>query len=71
MHCLRSLCMWLSFTRLVCLPCPWQAVVVPVDLLKIRLQLQMAVRGAPGYVGPLSLLANVVRTEGLRGGGSG
>ncbi|KAL4459023.1 hypothetical protein ABPG75_013888 [Micractinium tetrahymenae] len=43
------------------------AVVVPVDLLKIRLQLQTAVRGAPGYVGPLSLLGSILRREGLPG----
>ncbi|PSC73209.1 mitochondrial arginine transporter BAC2 [Micractinium conductrix] len=43
------------------------AVVVPVDLLKIRLQLQTALRGSPGYVGPLSLLARTLRTERLPG----
>ena len=47
-------------------PC-LQAVVVPVDLLKIRLQLQTALRGSPGYVGPLSLLARTLRTERLPG----
>jgi hypothetical protein len=40
---------------------------VPVDLLKIRMQLQTAVRGAPGYIGPLALLGSVLRAEGLRG----
>ncbi|PRW59812.1 mitochondrial arginine transporter BAC2-like [Chlorella sorokiniana] len=40
---------------------------VPVELLKVRLQLQTAVRGQPGYVGPLSLLRRIWRTEGLRG----
>lgn len=44
-----------------------QAVIVPVDLLKIRLQLQTAVRGAPGYVGPLSLLGSILRSDGLAG----
>jgi hypothetical protein len=44
-----------------------QAVIVPVDLLKIRLQLQTALPGSPGYVGPLSLLGRVLRREGLRG----
>ncbi|KAL4421041.1 hypothetical protein ABPG77_007516 [Micractinium sp. CCAP 211/92] len=43
------------------------AVIVPVDLLKIRLQLQTAVRGTPGYVGPLSLLGSILRTEGVAG----
>lgn len=50
------------------------AIIVPVDLLKIRLQLQVATRGAPGYVGPLALLRSVLRAEGLPGaprGGQG
>ena len=44
-----------------------QAIVTPVDLCKIRLQLQTAVRGAPGYTSPLALLASILRTEGLPG----
>lgn len=43
------------------------AFIVPVDLLKIRMQLQTALRGAPGYVGPLQLLRNILRTERLAG----
>lgn len=46
---------------------PWQVGVVPVELLKVRLQLQTAVRGQLGYVGPLSLLRRIWRTEGLPG----
>ena len=49
----------------IALPC--QVGVVPVELLKVRLQLQTAVRGQPGYVGPLSLLRRIRRTEGLPG----
>lgn len=40
---------------------------VPVDVLKIRLQLQRAVPGQERYVGPLALLRQVVRSEGLVG----
>jgi solute carrier family 25 (mitochondrial carnitine/acylcarnitine transporter), member 20/29 len=43
------------------------AVVTPVDLLKIRLQLQTAVPHTPGYLGPLALLRNILATEGPRG----
>ncbi|KAI8473234.1 MAG: mitochondrial carrier domain-containing protein [Monoraphidium minutum] len=39
----------------------------PVELLKIRQQLQRARPGAPGYVGPLGTLRNVVAQEGAAG----
>ena len=39
-----------------------------MELLKVRLQLQTAVRGQPGYVGPLRLLRSIWHAEGLRGG---
>jgi solute carrier family 25 carnitine/acylcarnitine transporter 20/29 len=39
----------------------------PVDLLKIRLQLQEAMPGRRGYVGPLPLLRSVLRAEGAAG----
>ncbi len=39
----------------------------PVDLLKIRLQLQEAMPGGRGYVGPLALLRGVLRSEGPAG----
>jgi solute carrier family 25 carnitine/acylcarnitine transporter 20/29 len=42
-------------------------VVTPVDLLKIRLQLQTAARGSPEYVGPAAQLRRVLVAEGLRG----
>lgn len=42
-------------------------VVTPVDLLKIRLQLQTALPGGPGYVGPLRLLRGILAREGLPG----
>ncbi|KIZ07055.1 hypothetical protein MNEG_0905 [Monoraphidium neglectum] len=37
----------------------------PVELLKIRLQLQRAKPGAPGYVGPLGMLRRVLKYEGV------
>jgi solute carrier family 25 (mitochondrial carnitine/acylcarnitine transporter), member 20/29 len=40
------------------------AIVTPIDLLKIRLQLQTARPGSPGYIGPLSMLQRVVAREG-------
>ncbi len=43
------------------------AVSTPVDLLKIRQQLQRVAAGAPGYVGPLHLLRATWRAEGLAG----
>ncbi|KAK9834891.1 hypothetical protein WJX81_006826 [Elliptochloris bilobata] len=43
------------------------AVSTPVDLLKIRQQLQRVAAGAPGYVGPLRLLRDTWRCEGLAG----
>ena len=39
----------------------------PVDLLKIRQQLQTARSGMASYVGPLQLLGRVLKTEGLPG----
>jgi hypothetical protein len=39
----------------------------PVELLKIRLQLQLARPGAPDYVGPLGMLRRVLRDEGAAG----
>ena len=39
-----------------------------MELLKVRLQLQTAVRGEAGYVGPLRLLGSILRREGLPGG---
>ncbi|KAF6265536.1 mitochondrial carrier domain-containing protein [Scenedesmus sp. NREL 46B-D3] len=39
----------------------------PVELLKIRLQLQHALPGMPGYVGPWGMLRRVVAQEGVLG----
>jgi hypothetical protein len=39
----------------------------PVELLKIRLQLQHALPGTPGYVGPWGMLHRVVAQEGVLG----
>ena len=39
----------------------------PVDLLKIRQQLQSAQPGSASYVGPLQLLRSILRAEGLPG----
>lgn len=39
----------------------------PVDLLKIRQQLQLVPPGSPCYVGPLQLLSSILRHEGLAG----
>ncbi|GAB4823294.1 hypothetical protein N2152v2_010340 [Parachlorella kessleri] len=43
------------------------AIQTPVDVLKIRLQLQRAVPGMPGYKSPLGMLQHVLATEGLTG----
>lgn len=40
----------------------------PVELLKIRLQLQRAKPGTAGYIGPLGMLRQVVAHEGVAGG---
>lgn len=43
------------------------AVVAPVELLKIRQQLQTVPVGRPGYIGPIRLLRTILAQEGLRG----
>ena len=43
------------------------AISTPVDLLKIRQQLQTVRSGMASYVGPLHLLGQVLKTEGLPG----
>jgi hypothetical protein len=49
----------------------------PVELLKIRMQLQQAMPGTPGYVGSLGMLRSIVAAEGwpgergAAGGGAG
>jgi solute carrier family 25 carnitine/acylcarnitine transporter 20/29 len=40
------------------------AIVTPIDLLKIRLQLQTVKPGTAGYIGPVSMLQRVVAREG-------
>lgn len=40
---------------------------VPVEVMKIRLQLQTAVRGSPGYKGPLKMASEVFRDHGVAG----
>ena len=42
-------------------------ITIPTELLKIRLQLQTATPGMPGYVGPIRLLRQVLYREGLTG----
>lgn len=42
-------------------------VVTPVDLLKIRLQLQTKNPGHAGYLGPLAMLRQVLHAESVRG----
>ena len=42
-------------------------VTTPVDLLKIRMQLQTALPGQPHYTGNLRLLSNIVTRDGLQG----
>lgn len=42
-------------------------VVAPVELLKIRQQLQTATRGDTHYIGPLQLLRRLLAAEGIRG----
>jgi solute carrier family 25 carnitine/acylcarnitine transporter 20/29 len=41
-------------------------IVAPVELLKVRQQLQTAVAGDAGYVGPVWLLRQILRAEGVR-----
>lgn len=43
----------------------------PTELLKIRMQLQKAMPGTPGYLGPLGMLQQVVQHEGVLGEHSG
>lgn len=43
------------------------AIITPVDLLKIRMQLQTAPQGTPGYVGSLRMLGRVLQREGFLG----
>ena len=42
-------------------------IITPVDLLKIRQQIQRSLPGTAGYVGPLQLLARILRQEGVTG----
>ena len=42
-------------------------IITPVDLLKIRQQIQTSLPGTAGYVGPVQLLLRVVRREGVAG----
>lgn len=44
-------------------------IVTPVELLKVRQQLQTAVAGDATYVGPVQLLRQIMRAEGVRGEG--
>lgn len=44
-------------------------IVAPVEMLKIRQQLQTTVHGDAAYVGPVQLLRQVIRAEGIRGEG--
>lgn len=41
-------------------------VVTPVDLLKIKLQLQRATKGDPGYIGPFGMLKKTISTHPVR-----
>ena len=43
------------------------AIITPVDLLKIRMQLQTAPQGTPEYVGSLRMLGRVLQREGFLG----
>lgn len=43
------------------------AISTPVDLLKIRQQLQIARSGMASYVGPLQLLRQILKTDGIPG----
>lgn len=42
-------------------------VATPVDLLKIRLQVQESVRGDKDYVGPARMMAKIIKKEGPKG----
>lgn len=39
----------------------------PVEMIKIRLQLQHALPGSPGYLGPWGMLRQITAQEGLKG----
>lgn len=39
----------------------------PVELLKIRLQLQTSMPGSPSYVGSYGMLQRIISTEGMTG----
>eukprot|EP01023_Acetabularia_acetabulum_P058889 TRINITY_DN7018_c0_g1_i2.p1 TRINITY_DN7018_c0_g1~~TRINITY_DN7018_c0_g1_i2.p1 ORF type:complete len:185 (+),score=18.08 TRINITY_DN7018_c0_g1_i2:151-705(+) len=39
----------------------------PIDVLKIRLQVQKELPGQQGYIGPLSLLHKIIRYKGVQG----
>lgn len=47
------------------------AISCPVELLKIRLQLQTVLPGSPGYIGPWGMLRHVLTTEGVCGAAGG
>ena len=42
-------------------------IITPVDLLKIRQQIQTSLPGTAGYVGPLQLLVRIFQREGVAG----
>ena len=42
-------------------------VITPVDLCKIRMQLQTASQGSPGYISSVQMLRHVVQREGIFG----
>lgn len=44
-------------------------IVAPVELLKVRQQLQTAVAGDAAYIGSVRLLRQILRAEGVRGKG--
>jgi hypothetical protein len=43
------------------------AIIVPVDLLKIRMQLQTATSGSPAYLGALQQLRHILNKQGISG----
>ncbi len=62
----RVVCVCACVCLCVCTPLQvW--VWSPVEMVKLRMQLQKVPRGSPGYVGPLALARRIWQREGVRG----
>ncbi len=67
-QCLRSIVNGVGICVTLRAPGAVQSLIsCPVELLKIRQQLQHSMPGSPGYVGPSGVLQQVLRSEGVPG----